>query len=39
VEATGYHDWEMVVRPNAAKYLDGPVQLILVDSTEKMNGL
>lgn len=39
MEATGNHDWEMVVRPKAAKYLDGPVQLILVDSTEKMNGL
>ena len=39
VEATGYHDWELVVRPKAAKYLEGPVEPIPVDSTKKMNGL
>ena len=39
VEAPGYHKWELILRPKASKYMEGPVELVPVDSTDKLNGL
>ncbi len=39
VEAPGYNKWEVILRPKASKYMEGPVELVPVDSLDKMNGL
>src|SRR5574341_728395 len=39
VEAPGYHKWELILRPKASKYLEGPVELVPVDSPNEVNGL
>jgi len=38
VEAPGYKDWDLVLRSNASKYMEGPVELIPVDSPGTING-
>jgi hypothetical protein len=39
VEAPGYNKWELILRPKASKYMEGPVELVPVDSPDEMNGL
>jgi hypothetical protein len=39
VEAPGYHRWELVFRPKASKYMEGPVELVPIDSSDEINGI
>ena len=39
VEAPGYHFWNLILRPNMSKYMEGPVELVPVDSNETTNGV
>ena len=39
VKAPGYTDWELVLRPKADKYMEGPIEMLPLDSPETESGL